>query len=241
MTIVSAVPFTLQNGTIADATQVMADFNSIKNDVNANAAHNGANNDITSLSGLTTPLSVAQGGTGSVLGAGLILLASGTVSAAATLDIVLTAYTAFRGLKFVLSGFLPATDNTQLLMQFSTNGGVSYDAGAGAYGYDLIGEGAFAAGTSTAIPLAVSAVGGDVGNASNEGANVEVDMFNQTSTAFNTRIQYHSAWMDNTATSKIVMTVGSGARLTAQDTDAVRFKFDTGNIAAGNYAVYGLA
>ncbi len=65
MSIVGALPFTLQNGTIADATQVMADFNSIKTDVNTNAAANGANNDITSLAGLTTPLSVAQGGSGS--------------------------------------------------------------------------------------------------------------------------------------------------------------------------------
>src|SRR5882672_5153759 len=64
MTIVNALPFNLQNGTTADATQVMADFNSIKNDVNTNAAHNGANNDITSLAGLTTPLSIGQGGTG---------------------------------------------------------------------------------------------------------------------------------------------------------------------------------
>lgn len=65
MTIVGALPFTLQNGTTADATQVMADFNSIKTDVNTNGAASGANSDITSLAGLTTPLSIAQGGSGS--------------------------------------------------------------------------------------------------------------------------------------------------------------------------------
>lgn len=63
MTIFNALPYTLTNGTTADATQVMADYNQILNDGNANAAHNGANSDITSLSGLTTPLSYAQGGT----------------------------------------------------------------------------------------------------------------------------------------------------------------------------------
>jgi hypothetical protein len=70
MTIIAALPFTLQNGTTADATQVMADFDEIVNDVNANAAHNGVNTDITALTGLTTPLTPAQGGsrvyTGSV-------------------------------------------------------------------------------------------------------------------------------------------------------------------------------
>lgn len=60
----STYPYTLANGQTADATQVMADLNSILTCANANLAHNGANSDISSLSGLTTPLSAAQGGTG---------------------------------------------------------------------------------------------------------------------------------------------------------------------------------
>jgi hypothetical protein len=63
-----AYPYTLTNGSTADANQVMANFNSILNCGNNNLAHNGANSDITSLSGLTTPLSKAQGGTGNTTG-----------------------------------------------------------------------------------------------------------------------------------------------------------------------------
>ena len=64
-TIVNPIlPNILTNGTIADATQVMADFAAIISEINANAAENGSNSSITSLSGLTTPLSVPQGGTG---------------------------------------------------------------------------------------------------------------------------------------------------------------------------------
>jgi hypothetical protein len=62
--IIPALPYTLTNGTTADANQVMADLNDIVSGVNANAAHNGPNSDITSLTGLTTPLTAAQGGTG---------------------------------------------------------------------------------------------------------------------------------------------------------------------------------
>ena len=69
MTISSSYPYNLQNGTTADATQVMADFLQIQNDVNSNAAHNGANSDITSLTGLSTPLGLAYGGTGSATAA----------------------------------------------------------------------------------------------------------------------------------------------------------------------------
>ena len=79
MTIISPLPYTLANGTTDDATQVMADFNQIVNNTNANAAHNGANSDITSLSGLTTPLSAAQGGTGNANGTANI--AGGTAGA----------------------------------------------------------------------------------------------------------------------------------------------------------------
>jgi hypothetical protein len=64
----SGYPYVLQNGTLADANQVMADFNNILGCGNNNLAKNGANSDITSLSGLTTPLSKAQGGTGTTTG-----------------------------------------------------------------------------------------------------------------------------------------------------------------------------
>lgn len=68
MTIISALPFTLQNGTTADATQVMADFDGVVDDVNNNAAHNGVNADITALTALTTPITPAQGGTSVYIG-----------------------------------------------------------------------------------------------------------------------------------------------------------------------------
>lgn len=60
----STYPYTLTNGQVADATQVMANFNSILSCANANLAHSGANSDITALSALSTPLTAGQGGTG---------------------------------------------------------------------------------------------------------------------------------------------------------------------------------
>lgn len=57
-----SLPFNLQNGTTADATQVMANYNALVACL-ANAAAAGVNNDITALTALTTPLTPAQGGT----------------------------------------------------------------------------------------------------------------------------------------------------------------------------------
>ena len=56
------LPFQLQNNTLADATQVMANFNSILTSVAATCASNGANNDITSINNLTTPIGPINGG-----------------------------------------------------------------------------------------------------------------------------------------------------------------------------------
>lgn len=60
--------YTFTNGASADATQVNSNFANILNCANSSLAHNGANGDITSLNGLTTPISPSQGGTGNTTG-----------------------------------------------------------------------------------------------------------------------------------------------------------------------------
>lgn len=61
-------PHTFSNGSSADAQAVNDNFEHIRTCANDNLAHSGANSDITSLSGLTAPLSTAQGGTGNNTG-----------------------------------------------------------------------------------------------------------------------------------------------------------------------------
>lgn len=63
-----ANPYNLTNGSSADASQVMGNFNNVLNCADNNLAHNGSNSDITSLNGLTTPLSTSQGGSGNTTG-----------------------------------------------------------------------------------------------------------------------------------------------------------------------------
>lgn len=62
-----SLPFNLQNGTTADASQVMANYNALVTCLGS-AAGAGVNNDITQLIGLTTPISPTQGGTAVFLG-----------------------------------------------------------------------------------------------------------------------------------------------------------------------------
>lgn len=66
------LPYNIVNGQAIDATPVMANFNSLDGRSavgGAVAAASGANADITSLSGLTTPLPINEGGTGATTAA----------------------------------------------------------------------------------------------------------------------------------------------------------------------------
>jgi hypothetical protein len=67
--IIPTLPVTLTNGSLADANQVMSNFNTIVTGTNTNGAKNGANNDITALGALTTPLTPTQGGSSVYSGA----------------------------------------------------------------------------------------------------------------------------------------------------------------------------
>lgn len=170
---------------------------------------------------------------------GLVLLTSGTVSAAATLDIVLTSYTAYSGILFNLTNFIPATSGAQLYMRVSTNGGSSYDAGASDYKYQLnLGNsatGAFTASSSNAAAQMLL-MNNSTTNASTDAYSLQVRLMGQTSTAVKPHIDYIGSLMSG---ANLYTANGGAARDAAQDTDAVRFLYSSGNIASGTYAVYG--
>jgi hypothetical protein len=190
-----------------------------------------------SLKKKAKPLNVKRTG-------GLQLLASGAASGA-SLDIPLTSYTAYRAIMIVLTNILPATDDVELRMRFSTDGGSSYDAGASNYAFEAAintagAGGAFqgSAGATFISLCGVPSAGNAVGNASAEGVSGTVTIWGQTNTAQHTRATFDIAW--GSTSSGLVGLHGTGARLAAQDTDGVQFLFESGNISSGNYAVYGL-
>lgn len=170
---------------------------------------------------------------------GLQFLISGTV-AAATLDIVLTGYTAYRGIKIFLSGFLPATDAVDLWARFSTDGGATYLTAGYNFAWSRFNDAAVSTNDGSGSAARIEMVTA-IGNAANEGYNGEVTLLNQTSAAFWTRMHHMGYVMSSAAPTTGAVVLGGGAQETAQDTDAIRFMFSSGNIAAGNYAVYGLA
>ncbi len=101
-----SLPFTLTNGTIADATQVMANYNALVTCL-TNAAAAGANNDITSLSGLTTPITPGQGGSNVYIG-------SAPTASGADLTIASTAPTNYSNTRGYTVIFTAVATNTSV-------------------------------------------------------------------------------------------------------------------------------
>jgi microcystin-dependent protein len=99
-----SVPFTLTNGSIADATQVMANYNALIACL-ALAAAAGANADITSMTGLTTPLAPAFGGSSNYVGG----TSSGTANAIVVASATPSGFTLVAGNKLA---FIPPGNNS---------------------------------------------------------------------------------------------------------------------------------
>jgi hypothetical protein len=170
---------------------------------------------------------------------GLRLLNSGTVSSAATLDIVLTSYTAYRGLLFKLTNFIPATDGI-LSMRVSTDGGSNYDAGASDYAWAYIRHrgGNVTGNTGDTADDAIDISGADnIESSGGPGVTCDITLMNQTAT--NRQPAIWATGLMTTTNPDIGIFACAGRRLADQDTDAVRFLFSSGNIASGNWALYG--
>lgn len=172
-------------------------------------------------------------------GGDLKLLSSGTVALAAALDIILPS--GYRGYLLLFAGFVPVTDAATLGLRFSTNGGTSFDAtGYGTISYRASDNNSFS-GTDR-YPndgIIYLTKGGGVGNAASEGVSGHVEILNPASASLFTRASFRTSYMTSDSPAQNAFSVGSGARKTAQDTDALRLLFDNGNIASCSWAIYG--
>jgi hypothetical protein len=168
---------------------------------------------------------------------GLVLLASGVLSGATSLDFVLTSYTAYRGFK-VFASLLPATEPSALNLRFSSNGGSSYDAGATDYAYmEHFGSATGAHDQVESTGAAQIVITGNVGGGTREGVVFESTLIDPFSTARDTKISTVSVLRTDGALA--VHSESYGIRNAGQDTDAIRYLFSGGNMS-GNYALYGI-
>lgn len=177
---------------------------------------------------------------------GTIWCAGGTVSNAATLDIDLANYAWLEGLRVMLLNFVPATDDVDLQLRVSTDGGSTFDSSGYSWVLKVARDataGVFThrSGSDSVICLAGSPTGGEsVSNTTAEGGvDCVFEIYDQTSTARYPRIKVNnSAWFGASTTDSFTAS-GSGHRENAQDTTDLRIMFESGNIASGKYYILG--
>lgn len=168
---------------------------------------------------------------------GCVLISSASASSSSSIDFTGLSST-YHAYMVVITNVIPATDGANMLMRTSTNNGTSYDAGASDYvgARHVIGTD----GTHT-----VSTSGGDVAmilalsldNVRNAFSSVIYIM--KPSDAKQCKVLYNSFSHDSAGTVQYHHS-GFSARITDADVDAIRFYLNTGNIASGEFRLYGL-
>lgn len=147
-------------------------------------------------------------------------------------------YDAYR---FVFQNVIPASDGVELWLRFSTNGGSTYATGTDTYRWAL-------KYVEAASPLSESGAGSDgdvkiimgqsVGSGSNEyGVSGTLDIFGPHLTG-RTACFWNIWYADNGNAGRWLS--GAAERTAAEDTDAVRFLYSSGNLESGTITMYGL-
>lgn len=185
---------------------------------------------------VTTDGSTASWAT--VPAAGMTLISSASASSVATVDFTSGIDSTYDAYLFVLTSVIPATTNTKLYMRTSSNSGSSFDAGASDYAYamtgldDAAGSLNAASGGATQILINNKAAG-----ASYSGITAAIYL-HKPSTSQRCQVTYTSSSLDNGGLLGSVS--GAGARQATGVVNAVRFLFSSGNIASGEFKLYGL-
>lgn len=166
-------------------------------------------------------------------------LATATASASATINFtgLTSAYVAY---VVVLTAVAPATDNVELWLRTSTDGGSTYDAGVSDYRWGSIVANAEAASilaTGDAADSEIRLMDAQ-GNAANEKLSGEVWIHNPSAADY-CRVRYKM--LGQSTESNTRPTFGGGHRIAAADVDAIRFLFSSGNISSGQFDLFGLA
>lgn len=162
--------------------------------------------------------------------------ATTTASASATVDLAGIFSANFDVYKIVLTKVRPSA-TANLILRTSSNAGVSYDSTAGnyAWGKTVQDTGASTSSTGSASDSGLRILDSAASTAT-ASVNGEITVYKPTDGSSYPVLEFRLGAF--TATQTLV--TGSGSRLSAAAIDSLRFLFSTGNVAAGDFTVYGL-
>lgn len=181
---------------------------------------------------------------------GLVLLEEHVAAASATLDFTTRNKNGGSGASFQsdfdqyvieMINMLPATDNVDLLLRVSTNGGVSYDSGAN-YDYaNFINNTGLFSTPNVAAAAATSAklIPTQDNTLANGGANLSLKVFNPLSATQHKHMIGSLCWWNN---DNQFYNGTTGIRyISVTALNAFRLLYSSGNIASGTVRLYGIS
>lgn len=170
-------------------------------------------------------------------------LASGTLAAVSELVIDLSAYVNFSRLELILEGWAPATDQVDLSLRFSTNGGSSWLTSNYTYNHAMCvpsSSNGWATGGSGAGALVISDAANATqrwGNAAGEEGDVRIELMGLANAASRPSALVHASYV--AASGGIVSITGGGRHSAASAWNALRLFFSSGNILRGDWVLVG--
>ena len=173
---------------------------------------------------------------GTKIGGGMEFIASSGAISDGTASVAFTQFddTKYDHYNFYLQHVIPATDGALLIAQTSTNSGTAYSSTDGDYHAD---------GTTDKTGLIVTS--GAVGNDSNEfGVSGRFALLSPHTTSAYTYAMTETVLMNAAgeigAGQASNNHAGTSVRLAAEDVDAIKFLFTSGNIESGEITMFGI-
>lgn len=220
----------------------------------------GPTGDITRINNVVTSFPSVQGAAGTVLEnngsgtltwgtkGGRVLLSSQTASNSAFIAFTSGINSTYTRYVIEVTSLIPATDGTDFACQISTDGGSSYKSGASDYVWGMVtsvSSGSALSDNDTADPqIYLNRIGNaneHMGNASGEGANSTITLFNPAGTSLYQMIEFTTSYIGAGTGVRSVRTNGSGTYTTAGTAvNAIKFYMSSGNITSGTFRLYGI-
>ena len=178
----------------------------------------------------------ASGGGGS---GALVLLEQHTASGSASLDFTTGISATYDEYMVEFVDVAPATNNVDLLMLLSTNGGSSYDSGANYARQTRLDQSTFntVAGGNSGLTALIAIT--NVSNGATYAVNLSGKLWAPGSTAHYKTFTFQGIYRNNDGS--FYSFVGAGTYISTTAVNAFQVKFSSGNIASGTVRLYGIA
>lgn len=195
------------------------------------------------LQAITTTTAFVINYRGVVIGditVGPVMLSTQTVSSVVNVDFTSGLNSTYTKYRIEMTNVVPGTDNVNLLLRGSTNGGSSYLSTNEYYaGMSSINSGATAANTTNNAGTAITLNGSNtLDNASGSSScEVTLTLSNLSSSAFYKHMMWQTA--QSVSSTSVANTTGSGMIATTSPVNAIRLLASSGNIS-GTFTLWGI-